>query len=417
MLNARGPTRPPPSCPRALILSHLYPCGPSDFKGNFVHRQAVALRRLGCEITVLSPVPWNPLPLGRISANWARYAGMPRRDSMDGIEIHRPRYLEYPHLIAFASSGRRMARAAKAYAAREWPSFPFDLVHAHIALPGGGAGAALKARYNCPLILTIHGFDLVQTIHRGRGCRAAVIRAAEAADRVITVSEKQRALARAELGPRIDVVTIDNGVDPRALPDPDTIRRHPSLVVCLATLIARKNVHLNIEALALLADEFPDLRLRVVGDGPERASLHRLAAERGVASRVEFLGALSNAEAVRRVADGSLFSLPSAREAFGVAYLEAMAMGLPVIGRRGEGLSDTIADHDVGLLVGGDSATELAEAWRGLLRDPDRCHSMGTRGRALVRAQFTWQAKAERILRLYRDLLAEPAMERDGAAR
>jgi len=114
---------------------------------------------------------------------------------------------------------------------------------------------------------------------------------------------------------------------------------------------------------------------------------------------------------VRLIAEGAFFSLPSRPEGFGIAYLEAMAMGLAVIGCQAEGIADLVTEHDIGLLVSGDSAADLAEAWRVLLSDPDACRRFGARGRALVRGHFDWDTRAREILAVYRDLAVTPATE------
>src|SRR6201999_2753880 len=91
-----------------------------------------------------------------------------------------------------------------------------------------------------------------------------------------------------------------------------------------------------LEALAVLRSRHPSLRYVIVGDGPERERLAALAGALGVGDRVVFTGRLEPEAAVRTARSGSLFVLPSVGEAFGVAYVEAMAAGVPAIGCRGE---------------------------------------------------------------------------------
>ena len=108
-------------------------------------------------------------------------------------------------------------------------------------------------------------------------------------------------------------------------------------------LVARKRHADVLRALWLLRESHPQLRWAVVGDGPERAALEHLAGELDLAERVDLRGALPPAEAAAAARRGTLFVLPSVDEAFGVAYIEAMAGGVPAIGSRGEAGPEEIA--------------------------------------------------------------------------
>ena len=109
-------------------------------------------------------------------------------------------------------------------------------------------------------------------------------------------------------------------------------------------LVARKRHADVLRAVALLRDRHPRLRYLVIGDGPERAALRALAAELGVADRVELAGQLAARRgAASARAARALFAMPSTDEAFGVAYVEAMAGWLPAIGARGEPGPEEIA--------------------------------------------------------------------------
>ena len=91
----------------------------------------------------------------------------------------------------------------------------------------------------------------------------------------------------------------------------------------------------------------------VIGDGPRREALERLAGELGLGDRVRFIGQLPNPDAVARAAACDLFVMPGVEEPFGVAFVEAMAAGLPAIGSRGEGGPEDIAAAGAGMVLVG----------------------------------------------------------------
>jgi teichuronic acid biosynthesis glycosyltransferase TuaC len=170
--------------------------------------------------------------------------------------------------------------------------------------------------------------------------------------------------------------------------------------------VARKRHEVVLRALARLDPaRRPDYL--VIGDGPCREGLERLAAELGVADRVRFLGQLPNPEAVARAAACDLFVMPGVEEPFGVAFVEAMAAGLPAIGSRGEGGPEDIAAAGPGmLLVEPGNAGELASVIERLTADRSELVRLGAAARETVAANFTWERCGLETVAAYREALA-----------
>ncbi len=157
-----------------------------------------------------------------------------------------------------------------------------------------------------------------------------------------------------------------------------------------------------LRALAVLADRHPRLRYTMIGEGPERTALEGLAARLGVSDRVDFLGQLPPEEAIERARRCTLFVMPSTDEAFGVAYIEAMAGGVPAIGCRGEpGPEEIAAAGDGFVLVPPGDIERLTQRIDELLSDPHRLREAGQRARATVAAHFTWERCGEETLAAY----------------
>jgi glycosyltransferase involved in cell wall biosynthesis len=144
----------------------------------------------------------------------------------------------------------------------------------------------------------------------------------------------------------------------------------------------------------------------VIGDGPERAALYALAERLGVADRVELRGQLDPAEAIAQARACTLFAMPSTEEAFGVAYVEAMAGGVPAIGCRGEPGPEEIATAGDGfVLVPPGDIERLSQRIDELLRDRDRLRELGRRARATA-AGFTWERCGAQTLAAYEQVLS-----------
>jgi len=156
----------------------------------------------------------------------------------------------------------------------------------------------------------------------------------------------------------------------------------------------------------VLGQRYPTLRYVIVGEGPERVALEGLAARLGVAARVEFRGQLEPAQAIEEARRCTLFVMPSTDEAFGVAYVEAMAGGVPAIGCRGEPGPEEIAAAGDGLvLVPPGDIERLTQRIDELLSDPHRLREAGQRAHATVAAHFTWERCGEQTLAAYEHAL------------
>jgi glycosyltransferase involved in cell wall biosynthesis len=177
--------------------------------------------------------------------------------------------------------------------------------------------------------------------------------------------------------------------------------------VTVAHLVSRKRHGDVLRALAVLGQRHPTLRYVVIGDGPMRVALEGLASRLGVLDRVDFLGQLDPEEALERARRCTLFVMPSTDEAFGVAYVEAMAGGLPAIGCRGEpGPEEIAAAGDGFLLVPPGDIERLTQRIEELLSDPQRLREAAQRARATVAAQFTWEHCGRQTLAAYEHVLA-----------
>jgi glycosyltransferase involved in cell wall biosynthesis len=319
--------------------------------------------------------------------------------ALDGLEIDYVRFLSPPRPRSYGSWGAWAAPGLALHLRRVRRRFPFDLVHAHNAVPAGEA--VRRARIGAPLVVSVHGGDVFFTAPRFPAGDAAV-RATFGAARLVLANSAGIERAAREHGAR-ETRVVRLGTD---LP-PAPSHRHPEpTLVTLGHLVARKRHADVLRALWLLRDRHPDLRYLVIGDGPERGALERLAADLGLDGRVEFTGQLAPQEALERAWECSLLVMPSTDEAFGVAYVEGMAGGLPAIGCRGEPGPEEIAAAGSGItLVPPADIEALAGEIAGLMGEPGYLRELGAAARATVEESFTWERCGEDTVRAYEDAL------------
>jgi len=178
-------------------------------------------------------------------------------------------------------------------------------------------------------------------------------------------------------------------------------------VLCIARLVRKKGIDVLIEAVALLANPFPELRAEIIGAGPLADELCILAEDRGVRDRVQFLGAKSSQEVDLALRGASMFVLPSRiatdgdREGMPTVLLEALARGLPVISTNTSGISEVIQNGRTGLLVPPDDPSALALAIARLWKDRSLARKLGDVGRALIAERFSPSRNAKLLQALF----------------
>jgi teichuronic acid biosynthesis glycosyltransferase TuaC len=384
---------------RVLVVAEFYPRAADPALGVWAHRQALAARDAGADVrVVVLHRPIAPASQARDLAAWRTAIAQPAREQLDGLDVRYLRYLSPPRGRSYAHWGAFAAPALALELRRARRTFPYDLVHAHYAVPA--ADAVLRARSGVPLVISEHGGDVFHTA-RLPGGRARVSRAFGAA-RIVLANSQGIETAVRDLGATTTrVVHLGTDLVPISRLPPT-----PPMLVTVGQLIARKRQADVLRAMWILRDRRPDLRYRVIGDGPERDVLARLATELGVAERVEFTGLLPHAEALRRGREASVFVMPSTDEAFGVAYVEAMAAGIPAIGARGEPGPEDIAALGHGLRLVPPADPEALAAEIDTLLDGDWGARIGSAAQATVTSHFTWDACGRATVAAYRDALA-----------
>jgi glycosyltransferase involved in cell wall biosynthesis len=199
--------------------------------------------------------------------------------------------------------------------------------------------------------------------------------------------------------PAGSIETIHNGVpDVQVTPLP-RLRSEPTIGF-VGRLAEEKGVDLLLHALR----DLPGTAAVLVGDGPDRGALERLAAELGLADRVVFTG--WSDEVRRLLPTFDVLAQPSRREGFGISIVEAMLAEVPVVATDAGGMAEVVADGVTGFTVASENAAALGAALGTLLADRDRRVQMGRRGREIALQHFAADSMAAAFARLYGRILA-----------
>jgi len=221
---------------------------------------------------------------------------------------------------------------------------------------------------------------------------------------VVTTSEYAARCAQEAYGIRARV--IPELIDLAAWRE--ILRTHPPkpaekrfVVLCVCRLYRRKRVNVLLGAARLLRDRIPELEIRIVGDGPERARLAHLWREQKLGDRVRFLGDVTRARLAEEYNACHVFCLPSVQEGFGIVYLEAMGAGKPIVAARAAAVPEVVRH---GVLVDPESEEALAEGIAGLHESEDLRRQLAREGAAWVE-QFDAKRVAERFIDVVREII------------
>ncbi len=393
---------------RVLHITHLYPKPYDPMLGITMHSQVKTLQEFGWLSKVIAPVPWSPFPINRFSQKWEAYSKVPKYDVIDGIEVYYPRYLAFPKAWFFSVLARFMYFGILPVARKIADCFPFDLIHAHMALPDGFAGMLLRQLFKTPFVVTYQATDLDITLQRSTSCAKLLRKVFKSADAIISPSP--RLTQDFESLFCFEPITVPYGIyvhDVVATPPPSLVTKYQNKRVLLSVsrLLPTKGIDLTLRAFSYLVQKYDNLLYVIVGDGTELVHLVKMVEDLNLKQYVKFVGGVPHQQAMEYMAVAEIFALPSWQETFGLVYIEAMAHGKPIVAVKGQGVDGIVSHGETGLLVKPRDVKTLTKAIDFLLSHPEEARAIGERARKLVLENYTWEKNAEKTIKVYKEVL------------
>lgn len=272
-------------------------------------------------------------------------------------------------------------------------------LHAHLGSQAMTVGLYVKTVFNTTLSATIHGPDEFYDAP-GQYLTQKII----AADFIVCISHFARSqlmkLSPYEHWHKFEVSRL--GVDP-AVFSPKAFNAAPDVfeIICVGRLTCAKGQPILVEALAQLLAQGRSVRLRLVGDGEDRAALERQVKTLGLTDSVIFSGAVNQDHIRELYAAADIFCIPSFAEGIPVVLMEAMAMEIPCVTTRITGIPELIQDGETGLLVAPSSVDELAEALARLMDDARLRLRLAKKGREYVLEHYDLAKNVERLADIF----------------
>ncbi len=404
---------------RILCLTSSFPRWFGDSTTPFVLHLAKDLQNLGWHVDVLAP----------------HAPGCARNEVLDGLQVKRFRYLWPAGLQSVCYQGGALINLRQKKSnylklpflvVSEWSALflrqmirGYDLLHSHWLLPQGFVGTLAAKLSGLPQVITIHGGDVFGLHQR---CLIPFKRFALKHADAVTVNSSVTENAVKSIEPTLSsVYRIPMGIDVSSISQNDTkvqaIRQkycygRGPLLVFVGRIVEEKGVEDFIRAVKLIEQKCPDVRAVVVGEGQDRPGLERLSKELGLTERITFTGWINSADVPKYIAAGDVFVGPSRQarngwiEAQGLTFLEAMAVGTPVVATRNGGIIDTVIHEETGLLVDERSPKQITDSIFRIQKDKVLTKKLTVQGRSLVKKGFSRSVSASRFSEIFSSILS-----------
>ncbi|MBF7052530.1 glycosyltransferase [Halomonas sp. KAO] len=392
-----------------LLLPSWYPKTPSDVGGVFFRDQALALHNYGHKVGVIAPSMRSLRTLSKTSPE----KKLPSCENDNGLLTYRkeifaalPR-IPYGNYRLFKKTARHLLER---YITENGKP---DILHAHAAVFGGAAGAALSAEFGIPLVLTEHSTGFARRIYASwqlklaekaiRGARSCIAVSPSLAD----VLSEQFPASKGRWQ------WISNVVANRFETPGNAERMERSVrFLNLALMTEKKGQFDLLQAFIQLNCNGLNAELWLAGDGPIRSDLEKMAVKNGVADHVRFLGLIQPDKVPDLLAETDVMVVSSHYETFGVVAAEALMAGTPVVATRCGG-PECIVEEGDGLLVPPKEPAELQAAMRQVGENLAGYDSVAIAERAKVR--FSGTAIASRLTAEYHHVLSSPSFSSNRA--
>lgn len=312
-----------------------------------------------------------------------------------------------PLLVPTPAITRRVAATARAYGC--------DRVWFGAAAPLGLMAPALRRAGVTRAVASTHGHEIwwaavpgTRRLLRAIGERTDVLTyLGDYCRERISAPLTAAATARmTQLTPGVDDAAFRPGAGGEVIRERHGLSGRP-VVVCVSRMVARKGQDVLVRALPAIQARVPGTALLLVGDGPYRSRVEKVAQAAGVGADVVFAGRVPPEETAAYYDAGDVFAMPSRsrwfgleQEGLGICYLEAAATALPVVAGDCGGAPDAVLEGENGFVVDGRSVSAVAERVTRLLLDPALARSFGQRGREWVGQRWTWDQQAARLAAL-----------------
>ncbi len=282
----------------------------------------------------------------------------------------------------------------------------YNLIHGVMASQGSAAAYLFKFFYpKVPFILTLQEGDLGRNSPFDKFWQRRIIKKA---DTITAISGYLAEFAK-RFNKKAPIFIVPNGVDLEKFQIPKSKFQNPNskTIITVSRLVRKNGIDVLIKAFSILNTKhnLPNTKLLIIGYGKERKKLENLIKKFGLEDRVEFFENTIHDQILPYLAKADVFVRPSRSEGLGIAFLEAMAAGVPIIGTAVGGIPDFLKDRETGLFCKVDDPDDLAEKISAVLKDEDLNRKLVENSRKLIEEKYNWSKIASQMKEVYNKTL------------
>jgi len=386
-----------------LVLSHTYnsfvkdpiEVMAKDFNKIYVLVRLHPLAELGNII---------PLPFFKSRAKYSRRYSIDLTDKPDNVEIFTVPFFYLPFKNIYLKAGKRHSR--KAIKVIEKNNLKFDIIHAHFAWSSGYAGVKVKEKYNKPLVVTGHGYDIYKLPLRSERFKNEIVNVFNSADQVLTVSEennkhlKSMGVNNVKVFPNGYTTSLFYFKEQKACREKLGLPMDKKIMITIGNLEPYKGYEYLVKALDIVREKNPNFLCLHIGAGSLEGQIKRMVSERGLGEYITFLGRIPHNELVDYFGASDFFVSSSLAEGNPTVMFESLGCGKPFIGTKVGGVPEIISSQEYGLLCDSEDERALAE---NILKALEK--NWDTEKILNYAKEFSWENICKNIEGVYKDLL------------
>ncbi len=275
----------------------------------------------------------------------------------------------------------------------------YGFIHAYQASQAAGGGWLLKLFYpQIPFLVTVQeGKNLINQPWLTKTFRGLIFNKANRA----TAISNYLAEYIVSQNKNLPVTIIPNGVDLQKFAMSSQEILNNRTIITVSRLVEKNGVKDLVEAMAIVVKKINDAKLFIVGDGYQKEELIKRTKTLELESNVEFLGEISNEELPKYLIKATVFVRPSLSEGLGIAFLEAMASGIAIIGTPVGGIPDFLKDRETGLFCEPENPQDIANKIIEIIENKDLRQKLVKNARKLVEEKYDWNNIAQEFKKIY----------------
>lgn len=342
--------------------------------------------------------------------------GSPRTEVFNGVKIIR---VSHPISIEKSTSSHlpsiMFIFPAILQAMRVVIKENISVIHCHGSM-SSLCGYIIKKLFKKKLVITVQGGDIgdyPESTGGFCGVLKPVIRTyLGAADAITCVSTHLVGVAINKFGAK-NIKLIPNGVDMsmfKSTDDKETFKKNLNIeekriIISVSRLTPKNGIDYLIRAFPEILARFSDTRLILLGGGKQEEEIKKLKRELGVQDKITLIDHVPHAEIKKYLSIADVFIRPSLDEGFGIAFIEAMACGIPVIGTNVGGIPDIIKNNENGIIIEPRNEKQIINSILNLLNNKDLAEKLSAKGHEYVKKQFNWDNIYKKMKSVYEEVI------------